>query len=104
MAVLITPVKGFSGPGVAGLMFDAGYAETDDPAVIAYARRHGYTVEDEDEPPHPPPSGDTGPDDTERPARSASKAEWVAYAVAQGADQDDAEQSTKDALIEQYGG
>ncbi|CAL9480289.1 hypothetical protein SUDANB99_03068 [Streptomyces sp. enrichment culture] len=58
----------------------------------------------EQDPPHPPPNDDNGPDDIERPARSASKAEWVAYAVAQGADQDDAEQSTKDALIERYGG
>ncbi|MFK0069751.1 hypothetical protein [Streptomyces sp. NPDC091046] len=64
MAVIITPVKGYTGPGVAGLHFDAGHAETDDPAVIAYARRHGYTVEDEDEAPHPPPSDD-GPDTTD---------------------------------------
>lgn len=45
MAVIHTPVKGFSGLGVAGLMFVDGKAETDDPAVIAYAQRHGYRVE-----------------------------------------------------------
>ncbi|MFD5901722.1 hypothetical protein ACFWHG_09485 [Streptomyces microflavus] len=45
MAVVIhTPVKGFSGPGVGGLMFVDGRAETDDEGVIAYARRHGYEV------------------------------------------------------------
>lgn len=46
MAVIHTPVKGFSGPGVAGLHFLDGRAETDDEGVIAYARRHGYGVED----------------------------------------------------------
>ncbi|RSS59573.1 hypothetical protein [Streptomyces sp. WAC01280] len=54
----------------------------------------------------PPPSGDdngNGPDDIKRPARSASKAEWIAYAVALGAEQDDAEQLTRDQLAEQYG-
>ncbi|MYY08823.1 hypothetical protein GT204_07875 [Streptomyces sp. SID4919] len=56
-----------------------------------------------DEAQHPPPSGDgTGPDGTERPARSALKAEWVAYADRQ--DPGDHEAMTKDALIEQYGG
>ncbi|MEU6441352.1 hypothetical protein [Streptomyces sp. NPDC047046] len=39
-------MKGFSGPGVGGLHFVEGRAETDDTAVIAYARRHGYSVED----------------------------------------------------------
>ncbi|MEU0170150.1 hypothetical protein ABZ214_32665 [Streptomyces iakyrus] len=45
MAVIHTPVKGFSGPGVAGLHFVDGRAETDDEGVIAYAHRHGYRVE-----------------------------------------------------------
>ncbi|MFF5582715.1 hypothetical protein [Streptomyces hygroscopicus] len=45
MAVIRTPVKDYSGPGVAGLHFVDGQAETDDPAVIAYAQRHGYDVE-----------------------------------------------------------
>ncbi|ALM38226.1 hypothetical protein SFR_1611 [Streptomyces sp. FR-008] len=31
---------------MAGLHFVNGQAETDDPAVIAYARRRGYDVED----------------------------------------------------------
>ncbi|MGW4727662.1 hypothetical protein ACWEQC_00410 [Streptomyces shenzhenensis] len=46
MAVIRTPVEGFSGPGVGGLHFVNGQAETDDPAVIAYATRHGYDVKD----------------------------------------------------------
>lgn len=46
MALIRTPVEGYSGPGVAGLHFVDGTAETDDEAVIAYARRRGYDVED----------------------------------------------------------
>ncbi|GAA5056436.1 hypothetical protein [Streptomyces similanensis] len=100
MAVITAPVKGFTGPGVGGLVFQDGRAETDHPAVIAYARRHGYGVEDE--PPHAPPSGDGRPDAAERPARSASKAEWVAYADRQ--DPGDHEAMTKEQLIDTYGG
>lgn len=37
------------------------------------------------------------------PAKSAPKGEWVDYAVAQGATREDAEKSTKDALVERYG-
>jgi hypothetical protein len=48
-----------------------------------------------------------GPDAPERPARSASKAEWQEYAHARA--QDSAEEAaidglTKDELIKQYGG
>ncbi|MFJ7337876.1 hypothetical protein ACIQUU_32085 [Streptomyces sp. NPDC101116] len=46
---------------------------------------------------------DSGPD-AERPARSAHKADWIVYAVAQGADEADADKATKEQLIEQYGG
>ncbi|MGE9695920.1 hypothetical protein [Streptomyces sp. CH6] len=46
MTVVRCPVEGYTGPGVAGLSFVNGTAQTDDQAVIAYARRHGYTVED----------------------------------------------------------
>ena len=53
-------------------------------------------------PPHAPPSEDTGPDVIERPARSASKADWLAYADRQ--DPGDHEAMTKEQLIEQYGG
>lgn len=37
------------------------------------------------------------------PAKSAAKAEWVDFAVSQGADQEEAEAMTKDDLIELYG-
>lgn len=37
------------------------------------------------------------------PARNASKADWTAYALAQGGDPDDVAVLTRDALIEKYG-
>lgn len=42
-------------------------------------------------------------DDTEPPAKSAPKGEWVEYAVDQGMPQDEAEAKTKDQLIENFG-
>jgi len=38
------------------------------------------------------------------PARSASKNEWVEYAVASGVEQSEAEQMSRDQLIEELGG
>jgi hypothetical protein len=52
-----------------------------------------YTGDDDDVPGPP----------TEKPPVSALKAEWVGWAVAQGADPDDAEAATKQDLIEKYG-
>lgn len=40
----------------------------------------------------------------ERPAVNAPKTAWLGWAVAQGADQDDAAAMTKADLIEKYGG
>src|SRR5262245_57646265 len=40
----------------------------------------------------------------DRPADYASKGDWVAYAVAQGATEEDASMATKAELIELYGG
>lgn len=39
-----------------------------------------------------------------KPLRAASKADWVAYAVSQGADEAEAEAHTKGELIDLYGG
>lgn len=41
---------------------------------------------------------------TKTPAKNAPKAEWVGWAVAQGAAPEDAEASTKGDLVELYGG
>jgi hypothetical protein len=46
------------------------------------------------------PDGET----TSAPARSAVKADWVDYAVSQGASRDEAEGMTKDQLTDRYGG
>jgi hypothetical protein len=45
MATIHAPVKGFNGNGPAGLEFRNGTAETDDEAVIAYAKRRGYGID-----------------------------------------------------------
>jgi hypothetical protein len=53
------------------------------------------------------PADPAGSDDVDgdgpTPPKSADKATWVAYAVTQGATEDDANALTKDQLIEQYG-
>ncbi len=59
--------------------------------------------------PHAEPAEDPGPEDADpfavkRPAPSAPKAEWVVYAVSQGASVLDAEGFTKTELIEKFGG
>lgn len=46
--------------------------------------------------------GKDGSDD--RPARSASKADWVEFAVSKGADREEAEAETRATLIDRYGG
>jgi hypothetical protein len=56
--------------------------------------------------PWEPFDGDQGggaPAGSEVPAQSAKKADWVDYAVSQGADRDEADASTKDDLVQQYG-
>lgn len=45
---------------------------------------------------------DNGDEDS-APAKSALKEEWVKYAVSQGASEDEANDSTKEELIEKYG-
>ncbi|WP_430479311.1 hypothetical protein ACQZM9_21765 [Streptomyces sp. P11-1] len=52
---LHSPVPDFTGAGPGGTWFEGGRAETDDPAVLAYARRRGYGVDEEaPEVPEPP--------------------------------------------------
>lgn len=197
MTTIYTPVKGYTGPGVGGLQFEDGRAETDDPRVVAYCRAAGYGIDgppperEEPEPADPrehgtehlgtrlrdaavdpepgdflPPTnaGESNPHgpavvapgihaappspivpgpvtsedpaaqeqretsvaekvlamgqnvtealadgintdpQPERPTKSATKGEWVEYAVASGMDREEAEATTKDALIERYGG
>jgi len=51
MARITTPVPGYSGQGPAGVMFQDGVGESDDPAVIAYCRSAGYGIDAD--PPEP---------------------------------------------------
>jgi hypothetical protein len=112
------PVEGHNGP-VGSLLFHRGHATADevaDAATLAYCRRRGYRVE---------ATGDDIGDDTDGnvefdgdatggeggaaeqdapPAKTATKPEWVEYAVTKrGADRDEAEALTKGDLIEKYG-
>jgi hypothetical protein len=125
--LITAPEPRFNGES-AGLVFRAGEACAETPADLAavtYCRRRGYTVVavDSDDEPLPedeqpgtstpdPDALPDGPDATEsvpgpgaakRPADSAAKPEWVAYAVALGAAEDDAQGATKNELIALYG-
>ena len=88
----------FSGD-VAGVAFSRGTGEAVDPApnVLAYSRRHGYGVEEVDA----APNGGQGPGGR-MPARSASKADWKAYAVAHGMSEEDADAATRDQLAAHF--
>jgi hypothetical protein len=95
------PIVSYSGD-LAGLLFQAGVATADsdkDARALAYCRRHGYGIE--------PVKGSTAANGDSEPAEpkgNASKADWVAYVVAQhGADQDKAEAMTRDELAARYG-
>lgn len=49
-------------------------------------------------------AGVEGAEENQPPAKSASKAAWVDWAVAQGANRDEAEEQSRADLIETYGG
>lgn len=105
---ITTPVPGFTGVSV-GVNFTKGVAEIDVPEddrqhpmtrALAYFNAQGYGVE-EIQPDEPEPAAEED-DEAKPPARSASKADWVAYAVAQGMDADDADKLTRDQLAERF--
>lgn len=43
------------------------------------------------------------PSEASTPSRSGSKADWVEFAVAAGADREEAEAMTRDELIDEFG-
>ncbi|RKT85605.1 hypothetical protein SAMN05421805_12792 [Saccharopolyspora antimicrobica] len=97
MPTVIAPTN-YTGTVVGVALID-GRGETTDPAALAYFRRHGYTIGDDqalDE--H---QAQDAPD-IERPSRTARKSDWVAYAIARGMPQDDAESLTRDDLARLY--
>lgn len=50
----------------------------------------------------PDPAPEPEPVVLEQPAKSASKADWKAYAISQGMDEVDAEKATRDELAAKY--
>lgn len=112
---VLSPVAGFSGV-VAGVEFRDGVAEVAPGPALAYMVRHGYTIdgpagdgpgedvdEDVDVPAGDGPGEDGDLDEPARPVRSASKTDWVAYAVAMGEDPEDAAALTRAELADRYG-
>lgn len=113
-----TPVAGYTGLS-AGVNFTDGLAVVDDQeqaAALAYFRSQGYGVVEG------APAGDADrvaeleaelaatraeleqlrPAGDGMPAKSASKAAWVAYAVEHGMTQAEAEGITRDQLVERF--
>jgi hypothetical protein len=91
------PVASFNGD-VADLVFRDGKATADsvtDARALAYCRRHGYRVE--------PVEGSPDVDRDTRPKTTDNKPDWVAYALTQGAVEDEAEAMTKAELVAKYG-
>lgn len=122
---ITAPLLGFTGVS-AGVNFTNGVAEIEAPVLpslpvgteldrearrdrealaqdenlrrVAYFRAQGYGVEeiDLDE-----PAADED-DEPKPPARSASKADRVAYAITQGVDAEEADKLTRDQLAERF--
>lgn len=86
---------------VAGVAFAKSVAEVDDKeqaAALAYFRRRGYKVEKAGA------ASTAAKDDGGAPARSASKADWVAYATSTegGMAEAEAEGMTRDQLADKF--
>lgn len=122
------PVSGYDGLS-AGVSFAAGVAEVDarNASALRYFRRHGYRItpvavsnvveapkpvaEVAAEPvPAPEPVAAevaaTAPTraKAKRPGKTAGKDAWIAYAVAQGAQETEVRKLTKPQLVGIYGG
>ena len=95
MVTVTAPVADFTGE-VVGVSFKDGTATTADPVAIGYFKRAGYKVGAAPVDDVPPASTTGAPD------RSASKAKWVAFAVAHGADENEARKLTRAALIDRF--
>ena len=88
---IVTPSKNIT---AGGRNFDAGitYSVDDDLAALMAAEEAPETPQEAAQ------EAPAGP-----PAQSALKADWVDHAVSQGMDPAEAADSTKDALVEQFG-
>lgn len=89
---ITTPEPMFRGE-VAGVVFTDGAGETADRAALAYFSRKGYGV-------HPVESASGEKKADDKPRKSASKADWLAYAIIQGHNEDVVSPLTRDQLVE----
>lgn len=88
------------------VVFHGGQADVDDDALAAALRDVDPVFAITEEPsqtPPPAPPGDGGPGEGEAPSPDAVKADWIAWAVRQGAGEAEAKKLTKSQLVEQYG-
>lgn len=92
-----TPQPGFTGESV-GVHFTDGVGECPDGPALRYFRAQGYGVEPVAELAEPEPAE---PADS-RPARNASTEAWRAYATEHGLTADDANELTRDQLVELF--
>lgn len=98
---ITAPATDFTGV-VAGVAFANGKAtvEVTTPELrraVQYFRRQGYGVVDLDKPAAPEETVTDKP-----PVRSATKAEWKAYAIGHGVDEAEAEKLNRDELAEKF--
>lgn len=80
-----------------GLLAQAGVATREELDGVIRAGVAAIGASDGTTPEPPPPA-------PEMPKRNGSQEEWAAYAIAVGADPDEARQATRDDLIDRYGG
>lgn len=103
---ITAPVAGFTGV-VAGIAFADGKATVESgqgSKALAYFGRKGYKVVDlEARDAEDANAAAVEPANAVKaPSKSASKADWKAYAVVQGMSEEDAEKATRDQLVEQF--
>lgn len=107
--IVTAPESDFRGE-VAGIAFFDGTAEVDESriAALGYFRRRGYQVDaigsagEEPATDAPTEDADEEPAEIPMPRKSGSRSDWAAYAIAQGMPEDEANQLTRDQLVERF--
>ncbi len=108
-----TPVDDHNGAvGNVLITQGVGYADTETHAAeLAYCRANGYTITEVGDPVDEVEGSDEGETageadesgvEDQMPRRNGSAEAWRAYAVAHGVDADEAEQLTRDQLVERF--
>lgn len=98
-----TPVEDHNGAvGDVLITQGVGYADTEiHAAELAYCRANGYNVTEVEPEPGPKPASETQ-DEVPMPRKSGSAEAWRAYAVAHGIPAEEAEQLSRDLLVERF--